>query len=121
MRLHEENRMRIARMLALALLWPALTHAQEPSAADIMKKVADYAAAYGEKASVIVAAETYTQTVTVEGMAEPSRPIKLDAEFAIVRMQGGGWTGFRDVVEVNDEPVGDRKDRLMALLTSESA
>jgi len=113
--------MHIARMLALALLWPALTYAQEPSAADIMKSVADYAAAYGEKTSVIVAAETYTQSVTVEGMAEPSRPIKLDAEFAIVKLQGGGWTGFRDVVEVNDEPVGDRKDRLMALLTSESA
>jgi hypothetical protein len=112
----------LARLLAPALLlWPALTIAQEPSAADIMTRVGAYAAGYGEKASVIVAAETYTQNITVEGMAEPSRPIKLDAEFAIVKLQGGGWTGFRDVIEVNDEPVGDRKDRLMALLTSESA
>jgi hypothetical protein len=87
-----------------------------------MARVGAYAAAYGEKASVIVAAETYTQTVTVEGTADTAtRPIKLDAEFAIVRLRGGGWTGFRDVIEVNDEPVGDRKDRLLSLLTSDSA
>ncbi|MEP6782874.1 MAG: hypothetical protein ABI983_04335 [Acidobacteriota bacterium] len=98
-----------------------LTHAQEPSAADLMTRVGAYAAAYGEKTSVIVAAETYTQTVTVEGVTGSIRPIKLDAEFAIVKLQGGGWTGFRDVIEVNDEPVHDRKDRLMSLLTSESA
>jgi hypothetical protein len=111
----------LARIFALAVVMSAATIAQEPSAADIMTRVGAYAAAYGEKTSVVVANETYTQLVTVEGMAEPSRPIKLDAEFAIVKLQGGGWTGFRDVIEVNDEPVGDRKDRLMALLTSESA
>jgi len=111
----------LAGICALVAVIPAASTAQEPSAADIMARVGAYAAGYGEKASVIVAAETYTQNVTIEGMAEPSRPIKLDAEFAIVKLQGGGWTGFRDVIEVNDEPVGDRKDRLMALLTSESA
>jgi hypothetical protein len=98
----------LARLLAPALLlWPALTIAQEPSAADIMTRVGAYAAGYGEKASVIVAAETYTQNITVEGMAEPSRLMKLDGEFAIVKLHGGGWTGFRVVIEVNDEPVGD--------------
>src|SRR3954464_3679076 len=98
-------------ILVLAAIGPASMAAQEPTAAEIMTRVGAYAAAYGEKTSVIVAAETYTQSVTIEGMAEPARPIKLDAEFAIVKLQGGGWTGFRDVIEVNDEPVGDRKDR----------
>jgi hypothetical protein len=111
----------LARIVVLASIWPALAIAQDPSASDIMTRVGAYAAAYGEKTSVIVAAETYTQTVSVEGVADSIRPIKLDAEFAIVKLQGGGWTGFRDVVEVNDEPVRDRKDRLMSLLTSESA
>src|SRR4051812_42827699 len=101
----------LARILALALTWPALAIAQEPSAADIMTRVGAYAAAYGEKTSVVVASETYTQTVSVEGAADLGRPIKLEAEFAIVKLQGGGWTGFRDVIEVNDEPVRDRKDR----------
>jgi hypothetical protein len=95
--------------------------AQEPSANDLMTKVGAYAAAYGEKSSVVVAQETYTQQVTIEGAADIVRPIKLVAEFAIVKLQGGGWTGFRDVVEYNGEPVRDRKDRLVSLLTSASA
>jgi hypothetical protein len=95
--------------------------AQEPSANDLMNKVGAYAAAYGEKASVVVATETYTQSLAIEGQAEMPRPIKLVAEFAIVKLQGGGWTGFRDVVSFNDEPVPDRKNRLMSLLTGESA
>src|SRR5689334_15294020 len=95
--------------------------AQEPSANDLMAKVGAYAAAYGEKASVVVATETYTQSLAIEGQAEMPRPIKLVAEFAIVRLQGGGWTGFRDVISFNDEPVPDRKNRLMTLLTSDSA
>src|SRR5690242_16711866 len=95
--------------------------AQEPSANDLMTKVAAYAAAYGEKSSVVVAQETYTQQVTVEGAADVVRPIKLVAEFAIVKLQGGGWTGFRDVVEYNGEKVQDRKDRLSSLLQSDSA
>ena len=37
------------------------------------------------------------------------------AEFAIVRA-GSGWTGFRDVLEVNGKKVEDRKDRLERLL-----
>jgi hypothetical protein len=95
--------------------------AQEPSANDLMAKVGAYAAAYGEKSSVVVAQETYTQQVTVEGAADVVRPIKLVAEFAIVKLQGGGWTGFRDVVEYNGQKVQDRRDRLVSLLTSPSA
>src|SRR4030095_6888676 len=43
---------------------------------------------------------------------------ELKAEFAIVRVAGGGWTGFRDVIEVDGKAVQDRKDRLVALLTN---
>ena len=113
--------MRNATIAAATLLsWIALA-AQEPSANDLMAKVGAYAAAYGEKASVVVATETYTQSLSIEGQQEMRRPMKLVAEFAIVKLQGGGWTGFRDVISVNDEPVPERKDRLMTLLTSESA
>jgi hypothetical protein len=93
----------------------------EPTIDQVMARVGQYAASYGEKSSVVVAVETYTQQVTVEGAADVVRPIKLVAEFAIVKLAGGGWTGFRDVLEVNGEPVQDRKDRLASLLTSEAA
>ena len=108
--------------IALAVVFScAPISAQEPSATDLMARVGAYAAAYGEKSSVVVAQESYTQQVTVEGAADVVRPIKLVAEFAIVKLQGGGWTGFRDVVEYNGEKVQDRNDRLMSLLTGQSA
>jgi hypothetical protein len=109
-------------LIAVAVaIGPVAVMAQEPSVNDLMAKVGTYAAGYGEKSSVFVAQETYTQQVTVEGAADIVRPIKLVAEFAIVKLQGGGWTGFRDVVEYNGQPVHDRKDRLMSLLTSDAA
>jgi hypothetical protein len=113
--------MRNATVALAAMLSCVALAAQEPSADDLMTKVGAYAAAYGEKASVVVATETYTQTLSIVGQQEMPRPVKLVAEFAIVKLQGGGWTGFRDVVEFNDKPVEDRKDRLVSLLTSESA
>jgi hypothetical protein len=92
---------------------------QEPSAAELMQRVGAYAAAYGEKSSVVVAVETYTQRVTVAVLG-PQPPVKLIAEFAIVKVEGGAWTGFRDVLEVNGEPVQDRRDRLASLLAGPS-
>jgi hypothetical protein len=75
-----------------------------------------YVAAYGEEASLFVAVEKYTQNVTYEGRS-PFRPRRLVAEFAIVKATGSiGWIGFRDVVEVNGEKIGDRRDRLERLL-----
>ncbi len=79
----------------------------------------EYVGAYGDKASVIVAVEKYTQTVTVEG-APPLRPRQMVAEFAIVKADGH-WTGFRDVIEVNGQQVVDRRDRLLRLLTDSSS
>jgi hypothetical protein len=90
-----------------------------PSLDQVMARVGQYVASYGEKAAVVVASEKYTQHVLVDG-ADMGRPRDLKAEFAIVRVSGGGWTGFRDVVEVAGEPVQDRKDRLVELLTDTS-
>lgn len=112
------------RMISIAVVmttFATVSAAQEPSANDLMAKVGAYAASYGEKASVVVATETYTQTLSIVGQQEMPRPVKLVAEFAIVRLQGGGWTGFRDVISFNDQAVPDRKNRLQSLLTSDSA
>ncbi len=89
----------------------------EPTLEQVMERVGQYVASYGEKAAVVVASEKYSQSVLVEG-ADMGRPRDLKAEFAIVRVAGGGWTGFRDVIEFEGKPVQDRKDRLVSLLTN---
>ena len=82
---------------------------------EVVRKVAAYVAAYGPQTSAIVGVERYTQNVTIE--EKTLRPRTLLAEFAIVKAAGGaGWSGYRDIVEVNGTSVADRRDRLQGLL-----
>jgi hypothetical protein len=92
---------------------------QEPTLEDVLGRVGAYVAAYGEQAAVVVATEKYTQSVSFAGSTEMPRPRELEAEFAIVRA-AGGWTGYRDVIQVDGKAVQDRKDRLVELLTNTS-
>jgi hypothetical protein len=106
--------------IAMALLAAPLSARQSgPTLDEVMTRVGHYVASYGEKAAVVVATEKYSQSVTVVG-ADMGRPRDLIAEFAIVRVAGGGWTGYRDVIEASGKVVQDRKDRLVALLTNTS-
>ena len=89
----------------------------EPTLEQVMERVAQYVASYGEKAAVVVASEKYSQSLLVDG-ADMGRPRELKAEFAIVRVAGGAWTGYRDVIEFEGKTVQDRKDRLVSLLTN---
>lgn len=86
----------------------------------VLAKIAAYVARYGEHTSLVVAVEKYTQSVTLDGRAAPSKPRQLVAEFAIVKAAGGAWTGFRDVVEVDGQKIANRRDRLVSLLTDTS-
>lgn len=103
-------------VFAAALAIHAAPYARQstPPLEPELKLLGDYVASYGQKASVIVAVEKYTQSYSTPEMA-PVRPRRLVAEFAIVRADGG-WAGFRDVVEVNGEKISDRRDRLEKLL-----
>lgn len=112
---------RAAALCALAgclCIVPAAAQDRLPPPPDI-QKLGDYVASYGEKASVVVGVEKYTQSIT---MAEAGmmRPRQLIAEFAIVKTREG-WVGYRDVVQVNAERVADRQDRLLRLLTDQAA
>lgn len=110
---------RTVAVLVLAALVTATPHAQkagEPSLEQVMDRVGAYVAGYGEQASVVVSTEKYTQSVMWADSA-PLRPLQLEAEFAIVRVSGAGWTGYRDVVALDGKPVHDRRNRLMELLT----
>ena len=106
-------------ILAVALGATAVAaQSNTPQLDEVMNRVGAYVAAYGEKTSVVVAREVYVQGFTIAG-GPGDRPRTLVAEFAIVRT-GDGWTGFRDVIEVDGKPVHDRPDRLAALLASSS-
>lgn len=102
-------------LFAVIALGAPAAQSGDASVDETIKKVGEYVAAYGEKTSAIVGVEKYSQLVTFEG-TEPLPPKRLVAEFAIVRA-GNGWTGFRDVLEVDGRKVPDRKDRLERLLT----
>lgn len=86
----------------------------DPTLAPVLEKMAAYVGSYGEKAALIVAVEKYLQRLGT------LRPRELTAEFAIVNAPGG-WVGYRDVVEVDGTPVGDRRDRLLSILTGPAA
>ena len=107
-------------VLVAMLVTPESSGAQTPPPAidPVIQKLGEYVASYGEKASLIVAVEKYTQSVSTPETA-PMRPRRIEAEFAIVRADGA-WVGFRDVVEVNGEAISDRRDRLQTLLTEPS-
>lgn len=109
-------------ILAFVLLaGPAVAQQPAPTLEQVLVRLGDYVSSYGEKASVVVAVERYTQSVFLDANTTPLRPRQLEAEFAIVRVSGGGWAGFRDVVAIDGEPVQDRRDRLVSLLTDTSA
>jgi len=95
--------------------------ADEPSLKDVVRRMGTYVQSYGEKASIVVATERYSQEVTAPNVqpAPPRESRVLIADFAIVKAAGlGGWVGFRDVVEVDGKHVSDRDDRLIQILTS---
>jgi hypothetical protein len=107
-----------AALVIAALLAPRPNAAERvPSVKEVMRRVAGYVAAYGEKASIVVGTERYTQE-TDGNTADAQRRRDTVAEFAIVKVERArGWLGFRDVVEVDGRSLPDREDRLVRLLT----
>jgi hypothetical protein len=106
---------------ALGIVFMAASHpcADEPSLKDVLRRMSAYVQAYGEKASIVVATERYTQHV--RALVGPGENRVTVADFAIVKAEGlGGWVGFRDVVEADGVPVSDREDRLIQILTAAS-
>ena len=92
----------------------------EPSLKDVVRRMGAYVEAYGEKASIVVATERYTQRVSGSGSTVPGQRSTV-ADFAIVKAEGlGGWIGFRDVVEVDGTPIPDHQGRLLQVLSEAS-
>ncbi len=112
----------IALCLPLSMSAHAAQSPEHPSLKDLLKRVSAYVQSYGEKASVLVAMERYVQTVDGSRQAGTAAHRTTVAEFAIVNTSGSQhWVGFRDVVEVDGEPLTDHRDRLLSILTDPSA
>ena len=90
----------------------------DPLVDDAMHKAAAYVASYGEKMAAVIGVEKYIQNINPTNGTPPMRPRQIVAEFALVRSGGPiPWTGYRDVIEVNGEPITDRRDRIVKILT----
>ena len=96
----------------------------------LVTRTAAYLADYEIKLSSVVAEERYDQVVqyysTTSGGARVSmgsgqwqRRRKLVSDYLLVKVPGlNGWQPFRDVMEVDGEPVRDRQNRLLDLFVN---
>lgn len=100
---------------------------QELSLDTVLARAAAYVAEFSRQLSGIVAEELYIQEVRDSsgrmaiGRSEP-RSQRLKSDFLLVRPERSDrYVEFRDVFEVNGEPVRDREDRLTRLFLNPEA
>lgn len=88
----------------------------DPALDEVVRRMSAYAAGYGGSATIVLATETYTQQLDLDGRRV--RPRTLVSEFAVVRASGAvEWAALRDVVKVDTTRVVDQPGRLVAVLT----
>lgn len=110
----------LAALLCVMPMTASRPSAAEPSLKDVVRRLGAYVQAYGEKASIVVATERYTQRVNRSGRSAPEERVTV-ADFAIVKAAGfGGWVGFRDIIEADGAPIPDHTDRLFKVLSDVS-
>ena len=108
----------VAAVLVAVFSVPAA--AQEPALASVLAKAGDYVAEFERGISSIVAEERYSQQWVDLPRGYPSRGAErrrqLVSDFLLVKpVSSDNWMQFRDVFEVDGEPVHDRNDRLVKL------
>ena len=84
----------------------------------VLKRTAEYIAEYQTRLAGIVAEEHYRQSVVrsaARGLMVPEHR-QLKSDLLLVRAEGDDrWVQFRDVFEVDGQPVRDRDERLFKL------
>ena len=105
---------------------------QPPTVPTLLAAAADYVKSYEEKASMFVFEEEYRQQVagvpevalgrnrSDTGFGVPKER-RLRSEVVVINTGDLGWLGFRDVFEVDGQPVRDRQDRLQKLFVNPNA
>ena len=96
--------------VALVVLWSASPAAQT-KLPEIVHRASAYVDDFVSRFSGIVAEERYVQKGE-----QPHRTRELRSDFLLVKPPGEtSWYQFRDVIEVDGKPVGDRERRLARL------
>lgn len=114
-------------LLLVAMVTTSLLAAAPPQdvpLATLLKRLGDYIESFERSLSGVVAEEHYHQHVSSAPRDAPSqRRLKSDFLLAQIPTVPDGprnWVGFRDVFEVDGQPVQDRSDRLVKLFVSPS-
>jgi hypothetical protein len=105
-----------AALLGIASIATPRVMTDEPNLKDVLRRMGAYVESYGEKASIVVGTERYTQDTRGSGDLSAATRL-LVSDFAIVRADAmSGWLGFRDVLDVDGKPVADHEERLAHVL-----
>jgi hypothetical protein len=87
---------------------------QDASLETLRERLADYVEQYERELAAVVSEEYYTQDVSGQSSIWPEQRV-LRSDFLLTRASATGWVAFRDVFEVDGQPVQDRSDRLIQL------
>ena len=102
-------------VVVAGLTTPGVAYITEPSLGAVLKRAAAYVAEFSKKVSGLVAEETYEQ----DAAGNQHRVLKSD--FLLVQLPGWAHPAeFRDVFEVDGQPVRDREERLTQLFLTPS-
>jgi len=102
--------------VAMALTLGGSAPAEAPKLNEVLARAANYVGEFERQLSGIVAGEDYTQQVRGGKVRVPEERRRLRSDLLLVKPVGAqDWMQFRDVYEVNGDPVQDRNDRLMKL------
>lgn len=102
--------------LAIAVLSVQLSvQAQESQLQPLLDRATAYVGRFLQDFSRVVATERYEQRLTNR---TPMRRRVLTSEVLLTVLPDGDWAAFRDVLEVDGEPVREREARIAALLLS---
>jgi hypothetical protein len=107
----------------LALLFAAAAVGEDrPPLPVVLQRVADYVVHYQQVISGVVAEEHYVQNADKsERPFVTHRELKSDLLLLRAEGQANGYVQFRDVYEVDGDPVRDRSDRLLKLFLNPNA
>jgi VWFA-related protein len=89
--------------------------ARTPSLEAILRSAATYLDAYEQEASALVSEETYVQKTPQPDTQSSAVSRQLRSDMLIIPDATVGWLGFRDVYEVDGQPVQNRPRRLESL------
>ena len=119
------HRVWVGMLIALAAVPPAARQDPAASLAEVLTRAAAYVTDYQTKLAAIVAEEHYRQNVigTQRRGAPAVRQYReLRSDLLLVKTgTEPGWLQFRDVFEVDRQPIRDRDQRLFKLFVGSSA